>query len=58
MARIVSTLSLRFRHRWLGMAFIHLIAVPAALGWEAGPRTVKIVSGIAYHLMGPTIVAD
>lgn len=54
MARTVISLTLRLRHRWLGLAFIGLFAIPAdILGFTWGDKAVARIARIGVILMGP-----
>lgn len=56
MAQITGTVSLTFRHRWLGMAFIAVTCAPfVLLGSEPSEETTKRLVGVAYRLMGPKV---
>lgn len=56
MAQISLTFSVRYRHRWLGAAFIRLTAVPVYLGWDPSERAMQRIANAAYWLMGPKYV--
>lgn len=58
MAEINLTLRLTFRHRWLGLAFVALVAIPSdLLGLTYSDRATDRFAHIAYRLMGPKITA-
>lgn len=59
MAPINATVSLNFRHRWLGLAFIAVTCAPfVLLGVEPSEKTTERLVGIAYRLMGPKITVS
>lgn len=58
MAQITATLSLTFRHRWLGMAFLAVTWAPFLLGVEPSEKTTRRLGGIAYRMMGPKVTVS
>lgn len=59
MAQINATVSLNFRHRWLGLTFIVVTCAPFVLfGVEPSEKTAERLVGIAYRLMGPKVTVS
>ena len=57
MAEIIATLSLTYRHRWIGMTFIAVTCAPFVLfGVEPSEKTTRRLVNVAYRLMGPRII--
>lgn len=57
MAEVILTLSLSFRHRWLGVAFVYAACLPNLVGFVWGDPAEVRIAHIAYRLMGPKITA-
>ncbi len=59
MAQINATVSLTFRHRWLGMTFIVITCAPfMLLGIEPSEKTTERLASIAYRLAGPKVTVS
>lgn len=59
MAQVVTRLSLTFRHRWLGLAFAALVAIPADLmGMNFSDKASDRLARVTLWLMGPKITAS
>lgn len=53
MAQINATVSLTYRHRWLGRSFMWLAAVPVWFGMAYSDAAMNRIVDISYRLMGP-----
>lgn len=59
MAQINLSMRVECRHRWLGIAFLHLCGFPFdVLGKIPGPRTTNVIATIATWLMGLKVVTE
>ncbi len=59
MARINATVSLTFRHRWIGLTFMIIACAPfVLLGIEPSEKTTRRLVDIAYRLMGPKVIVS
>lgn len=57
MAEVNLTLSLSFRHRWLGVAFTYAACLPNLVGFVWSDQAEERIAHIVYRLMGPKITA-
>ena len=59
MAQINATVSLTFRHRWIGLTFMVITCAPfVLLGVEPSEKTTRRLVNIAYRLMGPKVIVS
>ncbi len=58
MATLSLSVSIQYRHRWLGQAFIWLASVAVLFGHDYSEAAERRIVAIAWRLMGPkTVVA-